>query len=217
MDSDEPASSLVTFLLPARLHHVLFLPDGPRYHSNIQLDDPDHDATQIFIIEQPDTATLHYFAEFLVSDRCSYLQCLNDFFQDQPSFNFTEVRPKMLEMPSVLAKRCHLTFNYVLARQFDKPMRLDYITIQKAASDFGTWRDDRDFGPMNPVQRRELGGETTAFAPLALNRTSATAWFDSRQDRPWKLGMSVLPLRACLPKIATSSKKTTNPRSHFLG
>ncbi|EGX90561.1 hypothetical protein CCM_06981 [Cordyceps militaris CM01] len=175
-----------------RIHHVEFHPDGPRYTRNIQLGDPDTDATQVFIIEQADIATLRYFWDSYVTEKHSFLQCLDDFFHDHPSFNFTDIRPKILQTPSVLAKQNHLTFNYVLARQFDKPMRLDYGMIQKAAKDFGTWRDDRDFGPMNPVQRRELGGEQTAFPPLALTRTSATAWFDSRHDRPWRTGLIFL-------------------------
>ncbi|XWW93151.1 hypothetical protein V2A60_001080 [Cordyceps javanica] len=175
-----------------RIHHVEFLHDGPRCRSNIQLGDTDINTTQLFIIEQPDTATLRYLWDFYVTEKESFLQCLDDFFHDQPSFNFTDIRPKVLQMPSVLAKQNHLTFNYVLAREFDKPMRIDYCMIQEAAKDFGTWRDDRDFGPMNPVQRRELGGETTAFPPLALTRTSATAWFDSRQDRPWRIGIILL-------------------------
>ncbi|KAM3508438.1 hypothetical protein MY10362_001169 [Beauveria mimosiformis] len=176
----------------ARIHHVEFFHDGPRYRSNVQLGDPDTSTTQAFIIEQPDTATLRYFWDSYIIQKHSFLQCLDDFFHDQPSFNFTEVRPKILQMPSVLAKQTHLTFSYVLAREFDKSMRLDYSMIQKAAKDFGTWRDDRDFGPMNPVQRRELSGETTTFAPLALTRTSATAWFDSSEDRPWRLGPLVV-------------------------
>ncbi len=173
----------------ARIHQVEFLLDGPRFRSNIQLGDPDPNTTQVFIIEQPDIATLRWFWDNAIPDKHSFLRCLDDFFHDQPSFNFTDIRPKILQMPSVLAKQSHLTFSYVLARQFDKPLRLDYSMIQKAAKDFGTWRDDRDFGPMNPVQRRELGGDTTTFAPLALTRTSATAWFDSHPDRPWRLGM----------------------------
>lgn len=132
---------------------------------------------------------MRWFWDNAVPDKYTFLRCLDDFFHDHPSFNFTDIRPKILQMPSVLAKQSHLTFSYVLARQFDRPLRLDYSMIQKAAKDFGTWRDDRDFGPMNPVQRRELGGESTNFAPLALTRTSATAWFDSHPDRPWKLGM----------------------------
>ncbi|KAJ3484613.1 hypothetical protein NLG97_g7013 [Lecanicillium saksenae] len=186
--------SLISMLTTVgRIHHVEFLHDGPRYRSNIELGDPDTNTTQVFVIEQPDTATLRYLLDFHITDKYDFLKCLDDFFHDQPSFNFKEIRPKILQMPSVLAKQNHLTFSYVLARQFDKPCRLDYATIQKAAKDFGTWRDDHDFGPMNPVQRREVGGETTTFAPLALTRTSATAWFDSHQDRPWKLGMSQAP------------------------
>ncbi|KAM3566778.1 hypothetical protein ARSEF4850_000312 [Beauveria asiatica] len=175
-----------------RIHHVEFFHDGPRYRSNVKLGDPETSTTQAFIIEQPDTASLRYFWDSYIIQKRSFLQCLDDFFHDQPSFNFTQVRPKILQMPSVLAKQTHLTFSYVLAREFDKSLRLDYSMIQKAAKDFGTWRDDRDFGPMNPVQRRELSGETTTFAPLALTRTSATAWFDSSEDRPWRLGIILL-------------------------
>lgn len=175
----------------ARIHRLEFQDSGgPLFHSNVPLPDVDTNTTQVFLIEQPDVATLRHFWDFLVADKDSYLRCLDDFFYDQPSFNFNEIRPKIAPMPSVLAKQNHLTFHHVLARQFDKPMRLDYSVVQKAAKDFGTWRDDRDFGPMNPVQRRELGGETTNFPPLALTRTTATAWFDSLHDRPWKLGTS---------------------------
>ncbi|OAA63955.1 hypothetical protein ISF_04664 [Cordyceps fumosorosea ARSEF 2679] len=145
----------------ARVHHVEFADAGPRYHTNIQLGEPDTDTPQVFIIEQPDVPALRYFwASYVTTHKhTSFLQCLDDFFQDQPSFNFTEIRPKVLQIPSVLAKQSHLTFSYVLARQFDKPMRLGYAMIQKAAKEFGTWRDDRDFGPMNPVQRRDLAGD----------------------------------------------------------
>ncbi|KAM3562321.1 hypothetical protein MY1884_001919 [Beauveria asiatica] len=183
----------------ARIHHVEFFHDGPRYRSNVKLGDPETSTTQAFIIEQPDTATLRYFWDSYIIQKRSFLQCLDDFFHDQPSFNFTQVRPKILQMPSVLAKQTHLTFSYVLAREFDKSLRLDYSMIQKAAKDFGTWRDDRDFGPMNPVQRRELSGETTTFAPLALTRTSATAWFDSSEDRPWRLEFWGLPCQLQVP------------------
>lgn len=196
-----------------RIHHVEFFQDGPRYRSNVQLGDPDTSTTQAFIIEQPDTATLRYFWDSYIIQKRSFLQCLDDFFHDQPSFNFTQIRPKILQMPSVLTKQTHLTFSYVLAREFDKSMRLDYSMIQKAAKDFGTWRDDRDFGPMNPVQRRELSGETTTFAPLALTRTSATAWFDSSEDRPWRLGTSAAFQQDCHMLIEQASFYWTGIRS----
>ncbi|KAM3451903.1 hypothetical protein MY3296_004909 [Beauveria thailandica] len=194
---DWPGLLMLTAI--ARIHHVEFFHDGPRYRSNVKLGDPETSTTQAFIIEQPDTATLRYFWDSYIIQKRSFLQCLDDFFHDQPSFNFTQVRPKILQMPSVLAKQTHLTFSYVLAREFDKSLRLDYSMIQKAAKDFGTWRDDRDFGPMNPVQRRELSGETTTFAPLALTRTSATAWFDSSEDRPWRLEFWGLPCQLQVP------------------
>jgi hypothetical protein len=128
----------------------------------------------------------------LCANNQSYLQCLDDLFHDKPSFNFTDVRSKVVKMPSVLARQQHLRFDYVMARQFDKAVRLDYATIQRGARDFGTWRGDQDFGAMNPVQRREVNGEQTDFPPLALARVSAAAWFDSQLDKPWTTGMSPL-------------------------
>ncbi|KAJ6438395.1 translation initiation factor eIF-2B subunit delta [Purpureocillium lavendulum] len=170
---------------------------------------PDHGDTdartaELVIVEKADAALMQLILKKRVSDedRLSFLKCLDDYLEDQPSFNFSNVQRQLSPMPSVLSKQRHVAFKFVTAREFDRPFRLGYREVQAAGKAAGAWRIGRTWGPMNPVQRKETEGFDSQFCPIAVTRTQAAVWFNGGSGEPWSFGVVLLdepPLMAGLP------------------
>ncbi|KAL3957458.1 hypothetical protein ACCO45_008036 [Purpureocillium lilacinum] len=146
---------------------------------------------ELIIVEKADAAVLELILRDRVSerDRPSFLKCLDDYLEDQPSFNFLDVKRQLAPLPSVASKQRHVAFKYVTAREFDRPFRLEYSQVQQAGRAAGAWRIGRTWGPMNPVQRHETDGVTSQFCPLAVTRTQAAVWFNGDENEPWSFGV----------------------------
>ncbi|UNI18772.1 hypothetical protein JDV02_005024 [Purpureocillium takamizusanense] len=149
---------------------------------------------ELIIVEKADTAVLQLILQQRVSerDRSSFLKCLDDYLEDQPSFNFSDVTRQLAPLPSVTSKQRHVAFKYVTAREFDRPFRLEYTQVQQAGRAAGAWRIGRTWGPMNPVQRHETEGGISEFCPLAVTRTQAAVWFNGDGDELWSFGVILL-------------------------
>ncbi|GJN85782.1 hypothetical protein PLIIFM63780_009356 [Purpureocillium lilacinum] len=160
-------------------------------HPVPELSDAGKRTAVLIIVEKADAAVLELILRDRVSerDRPSFLKCLDDYLEDQPSFNFSDVKRQLAPLPSVASKQRHVAFKYVTAREFDRPFRLEYSQVQQAGRAAGAWRIGRTWGPMNPVQRHETDGVTSQFCPLAVTRTQAAVWFNGDENEPWSFGV----------------------------
>lgn len=149
-------------------------------------------AAELFIIEDLDERHIRRFLETRVTPnhRSSFLKFLDDYLDDNPSYNFEDVLNHIPPLPSTIANQQHVAFHFNSAREFDRVFELTYKNIRPAAKAGGSWRNDKCTGPMVPVQRRELSGEESLFPPVALTRVHIAAWFDVDSSPRWRTGMT---------------------------
>jgi hypothetical protein len=145
---------------------------------------------EVFIIEDLDVQHIQLFLKTRVSPshRSSFLNFLDDYFDDKPSYNFGDIHSHIPPLPSTNANQQHVAFHFNSAREFNQVFELTYKNVQAGAKAAGLWRDERLHGPMIPVQRRERDGKETAFSPVALTRVHIAAWFDMDSSQPWRTG-----------------------------
>jgi hypothetical protein len=187
--------------LPAEIDVVRFFGDRPPeferdIHSLASRETPaTRDATaELFIIEAVDPVVVEYFLRNRVGpNRTLFLEFLEDFLDDYPSYNFDDVQNHFPSRQSATARQRHVCFQVTSIREFDRPLELDRNRLQEAIrANRRTWKDVRLHGPFIPAQRKE-SGRTTAFPPGVLSRNHFAAWFDGDMDHRWQTGTLSFP------------------------
>ena len=134
------------------------------------------------------------------ANRSSFLRFLDDYLDDQPSFNFNDAERHIASAPSTLADYRHVAFRYVRAREFEEPFYLSFDDTQAPSIDDEgrVWRNKEVNGAMNPVPRIDPGGHVIRrFPPLAITRSHIAAWFDAEPGKLWRTGIAVRPPNVC--------------------
>jgi len=152
-------------------------------------------AAELFIIEDLDLPQIRHLIETLTTEknRFSFLQFLNDYFQDHPLHDFRDVRDQIPWTPSDIATQQHIKLTHVVVREFNRPFELTFNRVQTAFKEAGTWRSRQNFGPINPVQRPDSDRSTSDLSPLAVAAHHIAAWFDEEAGKTWRTGRYTCP------------------------
>ena len=143
----------------------------------------------LFIIEGIDPATAqHLLDQRAGPQRASFLQFLDDFLDDHPSYSFDDIQNHYPPRQSATAHQRHESFHSVSLREFDRPFALDNQILRAAVqANRQSWKSEAHHGPLTPVQRTNFG-MTTAFPPCVLSRNHFAAWFDGDVGSTWSIG-----------------------------
>jgi hypothetical protein len=115
------------------------------------------------------------------------LHFLDDYLDAIPWYNYFDVEPHLPPLKSLAESQDHCTFQFISCREFEKKF---FLGDDRLIPDDPNWVHGRVGGGMNAVQRVEVSGRSTSFAPLALVRHHVSIWFDVRNDGSWRTGKS---------------------------
>jgi hypothetical protein len=142
----------------------------------------------LFIVEGIDASVARFLqdrlraTDFPTPERLSFL---DDYLDALPWYNYFDVEPHLPPLRSIAEKQEHCTFQFISCREFGEKFHLG---DDRLIPDDPNWPYGRVGGGMNAVQRKEVSGRCTSFAPIALVRHHLTTWFDVRADGSWKTG-----------------------------